>query len=202
MGAPGAALVVHDLKNALGALEGRLAALSLAPEHAAAAVAHRECRALRQRLVAFLAVYGHEGPLQAHPQDESPLEVLQALRARHAADMPVVDLPQPDAVPPQWHFDRHLVMLALEAAVHNALHYARSRIELHARADGDHLVFSVLDDGPGPAATSVGAESATGLGTALCRAVARAHGCARADGGVRLFTRADGGACFELWLPT
>ena len=220
MAATGAALVVHDLKNALGALEARLATLSQAPDPASAVAAHRECRGLRQRLVAYLVVYGHEGPLQAHLQDESPLEVMQALLARHAGQAQQLCLPLPDAAPPQWHFDRHLVVLALEAALHNALHYARRRIELQARVDGDCLVFSVLDDGPGPDAGYGGADGAdgtdgadgadradradgaTGLGTALCRAVAQAHGCTRADGGVRLLTRAEGGACFELWLPT
>lgn len=208
MAATGAALVVHDLKNALGALEARLATLSQAPDPASAVAAHRECRGLRQRLVAYLVVYGHEGPLQAHLQDESPLEVMQALLARHAGQAQQLCLPLPDAAPPQWHFDRHLVVLALEAALHNALHYARRRIELQARVDGDCLVFSVLDDGPGLDAGYGGADGmdradgATGLGTALCRAVAQAHGCTRADGGVRLLTRAEGGACFELWLPT
>lgn len=202
MAATGAALIVHDLKNALGSLEARLQALSLEPERVAAVAAHRECRALRQRLVGYLTVYGHDGPLQAHTQDESPLEVLQALCSRHVDDLPQPSLSAPAAVPEQWHFDRHLVMLALEAALHNALRYARQHIELQARAEQGYLVFSVVDDGPGPAAAVDGADGTTGLGTALCRAVAHAHGNTRTDCGVRLYAHPDGGACFELWLPT
>jgi signal transduction histidine kinase len=202
MAATGAALVVHDLKNALGALEANLAALSRRPERAAAVLAHRQCRQLRQRLVGYLAVYGHEGRLQAHLQDESPAEVLQALVARHGDDAPPLLVTQTEAAPVLWHFDRHLVLMALESAVHNAVHFARQQVELRARGEDGCLVFSVLDDGPGPGPEAGTAEHATGLGTALCRAVARAHGCTRDDGGVRLMQRAGGGACFELWLPT
>jgi signal transduction histidine kinase len=206
MQATGAALVVHDLKNALGALEAGLEALSLRPDRARAVAAHRQCRQLRQRLVSYLTVYGHDGRLRAHLEDESPLEVLQSLAARHADAPCIVSVVLPHEAPPVWHFDRHLVMLALESAMHNALRFARHEVQLMATVDDTHLVLSVLDDGPGPQPSSVGtpgdADNATGLGLSLCRAVAQAHGTQREDGGVRLAARPDGGACFELWLAT
>jgi signal transduction histidine kinase len=90
--------------------------------------------------------------------------------------------------------------MALDAAVHNALGFAQRQVTLRVRAQDSHLVFSVEDDGAGLGNAKPAEPFATGLGTALCRTVARAHGTRRADGGVRLFNRPQGGARFELWL--
>ena len=68
-----------------------------------------------------------------------------------------------------------------------------------------HLVFTVSDDGPGlGTAQGEAAHQAlnTGLGTELCRAVARAHRHGQQMGRVELFNRPDGGAQFELWKHT
>jgi signal transduction histidine kinase len=198
-----AALVVHDLKNELGALEGALQQLALQPEVAAAAAAHRQCRLLRQRLVMYLTVYGADGPLRAVRDDECPAALLHAVAARHADDALPVQVQADAGLPPFWHFDRRLVGMALDAALHNALHFAASTVVLGAHTEGRALVFTVDDDGPGlePAAgSSPGHALATGLGTALCRAVAQAHGAG--DDAVQLATRPGGGARFSLRLPT
>lgn len=189
----GAALLAHDLKNALGSLEAALAALAQVPEPAAAAAAHRQCQALRRRLVAWLALYGGDR-LVAWPGDEGPREFLQHLAAR--AEPPVAAVQVDVGTPACWTFDPRLVTLALDAALHNAQHFARHQVTLGASGQGGRLVFWVEDDGPGlgSGATALG----TGLGTALCREVAAAHG---AGGEVRLFNRAEGGARFELILP-
>lgn len=203
-----AALVVHDLKNELGALEAALQQLALQPLAGAAAAAHRQCQMLRQRLVMYLTAYGAEGELRAVRDDESPADLLASAAARHQpADAALQVLAEPGAqAPPFWYFDRRLIAMALDAALHNALRFARQRIVLGARVEDGHLVFSVDDDGPGlgpqPAVDANANDNATGLGTTLCRAVAQAHGTTRADGGVRLFNRAEGGARFELWLAT
>ena len=201
MGATGAALVVHDLKNELGALEARLEGLALQPAAATAAQAHQQCRALRQRLVMYLTVYGHEGPLRAHREDESPAELLQGLVRRHATPALPVTAVLPDDAPAYWHYDRRLVVMALDAALHNALRYARGQVQLTLRTEAGHLVLTVDDDGPGPGPGTPADPASTGLGTTLCRAVAQAHGHS-AEGSVRLFSRPSGGARFELWLPT
>jgi signal transduction histidine kinase len=204
MGTTGAALVVHDLKNALGDLEAGLQALAQRPDRRAAAAAYRRCRELRQRLVGYLTLYGHDAPdgrLRAVFEDESPEGLLQTLAARHRdAPLPVRVAAAGEA-PVVWPLDRHLVLLALEAALHNALRYAGSAVTLRARAEDGHLVLSVQDDGPGPQGGRP-AVGTTGLGTALCRAVARAHGTQREDGGARLLPGPSGGALFELWLAT
>lgn len=205
----GAALVVHDLKNELGALEAALERLAAQPDGPAARLAQRQCSALRQRFVGYLTLYGHGEGLRARCEDESPLDMLQLVAARHAgtglpARVVVADKP---GAPAFWYFDRRLVGMALDAALHNALRFARHEVLLSAQFDDGHLVFSVEDDGPGLDPHAEPDAHATGLGTTLCRAVAGSHGTRRQDGGVRLFNREGsegrpGGARFELWLAT
>lgn len=198
------ALVVHDLKNELGALEGALHALAIQPDAARATQAHHQCQDLRARLVTFLTLYGRADELRAHCEDESPAELLQALRQRCAARAPrlTVQAAASADLPPYAYFDRRLLTLALEAALHNAARFARSSIELDARVQGRELIFTIEDDGPGLHHGSDETTHNTGLGTQLCRAVARAHGLAAADGGVSLSNRPQGGARFEIRLPT
>ncbi|MEF7615987.1 HAMP domain-containing sensor histidine kinase [Aquincola sp. MAHUQ-54] len=197
-----AALVVHDLKNALGALEAELGVLAQQPDRARALQSHRHCSALRERFVMYLALYGADGEMRAHPTDESPADLLQALAGPVAGDPPALSMQvalQPSA-PPFWFFDRRLVRLALEAALHNAKRFARRQVALGARCEEGCLVLHVDDDGPGLGA-ALPSNASTGLGTALCKAVARAHANAGRTGRVTLGPRPGGGARFELWLP-
>jgi signal transduction histidine kinase len=99
---------------------------------------------------------------------------------------------------PFWFFDDYLTRLALEAAVHNALRFARSEVTLSCCIRDGFLVFSVADDGPGLGADG---EPSTGLGTALCHAIAQAHVNGERSGKLVLRNRPEGGALFELWLP-
>jgi signal transduction histidine kinase len=205
----GAALVVHDLKNELGALEAALDRLAAESDGATARLAQRQCRALRQRFVGYLTLYGHGEGLRAQCEDEAPLDLLRLVAARHAAtetEARVVVAEMPGA-PAFWYFDRRLVGMAIDAALHNALRFARREVVLAAQLEAGHLVFSVEDDGPGLDPHAEPDAHATGLGTTLCRAVAACHGTRREDGGVRLFNREGrdgrrGGARFELWLAT
>jgi len=194
-----AALVIHDLKNALGSLEAELLALAPEAEATAARQAYLHCAELRERFVMFLALYGIDGALRAQANDESPVELLGSL-ARRAAPSPAVVLGLADTAPPFWYFDRHLVRLALQAALHNACRFARQRVTLAARQSEGCLVFSIDDDGPGLGGADP-SEHSTGLGTELCAAVARAHSHGGRQGRVMLSDRAEGGARFELWLP-
>ncbi|MBN8486251.1 MAG: HAMP domain-containing histidine kinase [Burkholderiales bacterium] len=198
---PLAALVVHDLKNALGGLEAQLLALAERLGDPQAVQLHSDCRALRERFVQYLLVYGGEQGLRAHPSDEDPAELLDSLALALASRHPAVRVQvlSPQEAPPFAFFDVRLVRLALEAALHNAARFARSWIGLQAFRRGRLLVFRIDDDGPGPGAADPDARHATGLGTALCQAVARAHGD---DGAiVTLVPRPGGGARFELILP-
>lgn len=203
MVARAAALVVHDLKNELGALEAGLRHLVMHPDAARAAAAHAQCRDLRQRLMSFLTIYGHDGELRAICEDESPAEVVQALHDRGVERAGAIELSMRSTagLPAIWFFDRRLVMMALEAALHNALRFARSAVWLDARVDGGRLVFMIDDDGPGLGSSDAEAAASTGLGTDLCRAVGVAHGMPSGESAVTLVNRPEGGARFELRLP-
>lgn len=197
-------MVVHDLKNELGALEAGLRQLAMHPDAAKAAAAHAQCRDLRQRLMSFLTIYGHDGELRAICEDESPAEVLHALHDRgvERAGRIALSLRSTTDLPAIWFFDRRLVLMALEAALHNALRFARSKVWLGARVDeSGRLTFVIEDDGPGLGSSDAGAAASTGLGTELCKAVGVAHGMPSGDSAVCLVNRPEGGACFELRLP-
>ena len=140
--------------------------------------------------------------MRAHSQDEAPMDLLRLMVRQQAPlatglALTVVD---EDRAPPFGFFDRRLVRLALEAALHNATRFGRHRIELSARSDDGYLVFRVDDDGPGLQPPDEDDPHATGLGTALCEAVARAHSQNGRPGRASLFSRPEGGARFELWL--
>ncbi len=198
-----AALAVHDLKNALGVLEGQLLALELEPRAEAARTARLHCEQMRRELVAFLTLYRDEG-LRAIVDDESPQALMQHLSASLARTAPRLQAHVGACadVPPFWYFDVRLVRLALDAALHNACRFARRAVTLDAAQRDGYLVLSVEDDGPGLAATAGAGDAwSTGLGTELCRAVARAHCSGGREGSVALFDRKGGGARFELVLP-
>jgi signal transduction histidine kinase len=198
-----AALAVHDLKNALGTLEAQLLALEANPHAEAARSARLHCEQMRREMVAFLTLYRDEG-LRALVEDESPLALVQHLAgsAGRAAPQLQVQAMRCDDAPQFWYFDVRLVRLALDAALHNACRYARSAVRIDATHRDGYLVLSVEDDGPGLAATAGAGDAwSTGLGTELCRAVARAHRVGERQGSVSLQDLPQGGARFELCLP-
>lgn len=113
--------------------------------------------------------------------------------------------------------DAVLLSQLLENLIDNAMKYsdAPAPIELTVRRQGTHLVFAVRDRGPGvePAwrqkifdvfqrgdwrasSTNSAAQRGAGVGLAICRAIARAHG-----GELKLRQRGHGGSSFECWLP-
>ncbi|MGH6646467.1 sensor histidine kinase [Aquabacterium sp.] len=200
------ALIAHDLKNALGTLESELEALIDQPDPGLAQSAYVHCTELRRQFVQFLTVYGAGDGLRVHSEDESPVDMLKALQ--HTAALkrlitpgtPKVTLGDAQAMPSFWYLDRRLVYMALEAALHNAMRFSKQQVVMGAREQDGYLVLSIDDDGPGLGAIDPSDQS-TGLGTALCEAVAKAHRCADRTGRVALVNRPEGGASFELWLP-
>ncbi|HET8868955.1 MAG TPA: HAMP domain-containing sensor histidine kinase [Aquabacterium sp.] len=201
-----AALIAHDLKNALSTLEGELASLAATPDAEHARSAYQRCVDLRRQFVQFLMVYGSQDALRAHCEDESPQEVLSSVsrsgssRVQRLPNAPRIVMAESSDVPPYWYFDLRLVQLALDAALHNACRFGRQQITLSAREDSGYLVFVIDDDGPGLGSPD-SCDTSTGLGTELCRSVAQAHRSGAKQGRIELFNRAQGGTRFELWLP-
>jgi signal transduction histidine kinase len=199
-----AALVVHDLKNELGALEAALERSTRQPTIALARQNQQQCAKLRQRFVQFLTLYGQEQGLRTLATDESPVAVLDAAARNAALVHPNlrIKVETNEQSPAFWYFDPRLVRMALDAALHNAGRFAQTAVTLQALAMDGYLVLRIDDDGPGPgpAADDPQALHATGLGSALCQAVAEAHTCGARQGRATLARRPGGGARFELWL--
>ncbi len=202
------AAVAHDVKNRMAILAdelARLSALSLddtARGHVASA--NEQATQLCARLTEWLTVQRAEaaGGLRATPREEWPeifldgiLDQASALAQGRIALVKEVA----EDVPEWWFFDAHLVRLALDSALHNALRFARTRIALGARREGSMLCLYVHDDGPG--VQSVPCATSTGLGRTLCEQVAQAHRNRGLPGQARLGDHARGGAVFELLLP-
>lgn len=198
-----AALVIHDLKNELGALQAQLMALEAEPTRALAHTASENCADLRLRFVSFLLLYGGKDALHPMISDESPHAFLQSLLGTTQPSNPqvVTRLGYLNDAPPFWYFDHRLARLAMDAALHNARRFATSEVSLSARTEDGFLVLMVDDDGPGLGSNDHDQPWATGLGTELCLAVAKAHSNNGREGFIRLANRADRGVRFELWLP-
>lgn len=117
--------------------------------------------------------------------------------------------------------DALLVSQLLDNLLHNALKYSQAEapVELLVRRADNRVMFAVRDRGPGvppawrervfqvfqrgPAIDEAVAESqlaqgrpGSGVGLAVCRAIARVHG-----GELRVRARAHGGSAFECLLP-
>ncbi|MEE0801064.1 MAG: ATP-binding protein [Gemmiger sp.] len=109
--------------------------------------------------------------------------------------------------------DAQLIVQVLVNLLNNAVKYTPpgSHIELSARAEGDRVVVSVTDDGPGVPEESRASlfemfytvnnargdgQRGLGLGLALCRSIVAAHG-----GEIEEHNVAPHGACFRFTLP-
>lgn len=200
------ALIAHDLKNALGSLEGELELLIDDPSPAMAHSAYMRCTELRRQFMQFLTVYGAADGMHTHCEDESPKDVLELvyragqIRRLSLPNAPRVVMAVDEQAPSYWYFDQRLVHMALDAAFHNASRFARRQVTLSLRQQDGYLVFVIDDDGPGLGAIDPSTTS-TGLGTDLCKAVAQAHRSGERQGRIDLLNRPEGGARFELWLP-
>lgn len=213
------ALVVHDIKNALALLEIDLEQLNhydnVPPEGVRA---YRRCIELKNRLIGFLTLYKHDqsglNPLLEEVELADFIEDLVAnsqsvmmaeshhghwIAVRAASER----MKTSDVSGGAFMFDVNLVELAMESALNNALRYAHHQVDVWFEQHDDALLLKVWDDGVGVVVKdelmqrSVAEQSSsTGLGLALCKAVAEVHG----GGSVQLESKAGGGTLFTLLL--
>jgi K+-sensing histidine kinase KdpD len=197
-----AAIIVHDIKNALGVLEGELHTMTVEPTRVQALQAHGTCASLREKLIGFLTLYKASSQgLTPHIEGVNPEDFLRGLLRTRITSRPELNIEiDTRDMPALAFFDENLIGLALEAALQNATRFARSSITVGCikQASGD-LAFTIHDDGPGLAAKEVTAS--TGLGMELCRAIAQAHRRNERAGNVSLIDHPQGGALFTLSLP-
>jgi len=205
-------LVIHDIKNSLAMLEADLEQLNHQPGMPdEARKAYQRCMELKQRLVSFLTLYKHEqSGLKPNLVEVDLLEFLQDTldaspsvsgKHGHAFELEVDESRiriAPDAKRRgSAQLDEYLIGMAIESALNNALRFAAGHVWLWFEQDADKVTFCVQDDGPGLDHPAGNAPS-TGVGVALCKAVAEAHG----GGAVSLTDAPDGGALFKLTLHT
>ncbi len=203
------ALVIHDIKNALALLEIELEQLN---HHEGVPVegqrAYRRCIELKVRLMGFLTLYKHDqSGLKPMIQEIDPLEFLEDLvEASQSVQMGKNHQGHPISVEVDLKkikqkaagfFDENLVELALESALNNAVRYAHREVRVWFEQEGNALTFKVFDDGTGFATEPVRrSSSSTGLGLALCEAVASAHG----DGKISIESLPGEGTLFAMTL--
>ena len=213
------ALVVHDIKNALALLEIDLEQLNHHQDvPAEGRRAYRRCIELKNRLVSFLTLYKHDqSGLQPLIREVDLAEFVDDLISNSQSLMMAENhhghvitvsadhgrMKTGGALSGAGLFDENLVELALESALNNAVRYAHHQVSIWFEQEDGAVVFKVLDDGVGVGVEGdlmqrkVAEKSAsTGLGLALCKAVAEAHG----SGYVRLESIAAGGALFTMVL--
>ena len=201
MNAELAAIIVHDIKNALGVLEGQLRVLTTDSSDPRAGQAHLTCLNLQEKLIGFLTLYKASSQgLKAHIEVLSPKDFLTALIEHYPVGHAGLTMKiNEEEMPAIAFFDENLVSLALEAALQNATRFARKQIELSCRKHGSGVVFQVRDDGPGIGVQET--KQSTGIGMYLCNAIADAHVKGDQHGQAQLGNHPDGGALFELILP-
>lgn len=213
------AAIAHDFRTPLAAMLG--AATSLRDQDAQLTPVQR--RRLATTLADEAAQLGRmaENTLQLARLDtpgvslrldaESPEEIVGSVVARRRQRDPAAAVgARVEPGLPLVSMDAALVAQLLDNLLDNALtHGAGGPVELLARREGGQLLLAVRDRGPsvppadrarlfepferGPTASGT---RGAGLGLAVCRAIARAHG-----GTLTLRARGHGGSAFELRLP-
>ncbi|MEO8701156.1 MAG: DUF4118 domain-containing protein [Kofleriaceae bacterium] len=200
--------VSHDLRTPLAVILGMASTLretAPANEHADLDTIVDEADRLARILENLLAVTKVEGGAQPRREWIPVEELVAAALARVEAERDVVvDVPGELLA----HVDPVLVELVLVNLLDNAAKHAGTAIELSARRDGAATVIEVADRGPGlpdGADTRVferffrAAPDSTpgvGLGLAVCRGIAVAHG-----GTIAAIRRAGGGTVFRVVFP-
>ncbi|MEZ5966908.1 MAG: HAMP domain-containing sensor histidine kinase [Planctomycetota bacterium] len=196
------ALLGHELRNPLAAaLTGVAAAASITeagdPRGDLLERAQRDLERLADLLNAYLDLLG--GRLRQMVACDLG-SLVRATASRRGAATVVV---RTDGSVLRVRGNRALLARALENLIDNALRLGAGRIEVTTSLADDSAVVEVSDDGPGVPADLrarlfepfVSGRGSTGLGLALVRDIAVAHG-----GTVRLLPSASG-AHFELRLP-
>lgn len=212
--------VSHDLRTPLTAMAGSASALSVpgeVPEGLRCELAgniEHEARRMSRLVENLLAMSRLEqGEIRLHLEWQPLEEIVGSALSRATSILGerqvLVSL---EDAPSLVALDGVLFEQLLLNLLENAARYtpADAPIEIASHRDGEFVVLTVRDHGPGvnPAdverifekfTSGVGATSesrGSGLGLAICKAIAEAHG-----GSIRVENAPDGGACFQVSIP-
>jgi signal transduction histidine kinase len=201
--------IAHDLRTPLFTLRGSLEAIEHGIGDGDQLRLAQAKASLLDRLVDALFTFSR----LEHASPELTHEALDAVTLAHeAADtvdsrIAVVAAASPVAL----EGDHAALLRVLVNLLENAVRHARSQVELHVRAEGEDVVFEVLDDGPGVAPDDLpklfeplfradrarnSATGGAGLGLAIVQRLSTAH-----RGSVKAENRSGGGARFVVRFP-
>lgn len=212
-------IVSHDLRNPLGvalAAADLLLDLPLDEEkrRRQAEIISRAGKRMQALIEDLLDVARIEaGALVVRPSREALLPLLEEARVAfsdQARGRSLTLVLEPSERDPEARIDRDRIMQALANLLDNAIRVTPEggRITLSAREQGDLILVSVTDTGPGIAAHRLaglfdrfaqidgGSSGAAGLGLAIVRGVSTAHG-----GEVTVESELGRGTTFTLHLP-
>ena len=181
--------IAHDLRTPLFTLRGSLEAIEHGIGDADQLRRARDKATLLDRLVGDLFTFSR----LEYAEPELARDALDPVALAHeAADTVDPRIAVVAAAPPMALDGDHAALLrVLVNLLDNAVRHARSEVELRVRAQGDEVLFEVLDDGPGIAPddlpqlfeplfrgdrTRNSATGGAGLGLAIVQRLTAAHG--------------------------
>ncbi len=198
-------VISHELNNALGPIASLAHTGRVLSERGDKVKLEKVFATIDERarhLESFIAGYAHFAKLPSPRLAAVPWELLlEPIAATHGATLVA---PMPEA--PAW-IDRAQIEQVLINLTKNAIEAgsASENVEIQALDLGPHFLLQVRDRGSGMAPAVLEQallpfystkRSGTGLGLALAREIAEAHG-----GRIRLANRPDGGLSVSIWLP-
>lgn len=213
---------IHDMKNSMGVMAAYLsdALASLEETKGTArektALALYEAQRVTDHLIQLLAIYKIEQAFYPFdPQDHALADLAHEAMARvvDLAELRGIELSCDCSDELYGWFDHELVFGVVVQALHNALRYSKSRVNLSIQAHESGIRIRVEDDGPGYPEFLLAQGNArdrginfetgsTGLGLYFAGVVAGMHKGAGRAGTLRLENGGGlGGGCLVLELP-
>lgn len=217
------AISIHDMKNSLSRVLNALDQI-VDPEtgdcHCEAPMVAQlqyEASRINDNLIQLLALYRQDQGL--YQPNFACVSVHDLLEDGWLSNKPLIDHHEIectiDCAPElEWSLDRQLISALLDNVITNTVRYTKSLIHLAARLDGELLVISIEDDGPGYPEAMLGHWSLddgaplnqrlgrTGVGLHFCAMVATCHANAAQHGQIVLHNKGpSGGGHFAVFLP-
>lgn len=216
------ASAAHDMKNSLGFMLNSLNEIGDEYEATDTNLSDKlnllryETKRVSNDLVQLLTLYKLESQLYSLTVNrQSVYELLEEQLAYFQAELTARDIGTELSCAPdlEWHYDSGLLAGVITNVINNAIRYTRDKILLGAAIEGEFLVITIADNGPGYPASicaQVPGESgavdhisgSTGLGLYFSSLIAQLHSSKTLTGYISLANDAAlGGGSFKIHLP-